>query len=90
VGLRQRKPQVSARHQERGSYVAWWDQEPFDSALRDMCLGGSRLNDLVQDIYNAAKEVSLWPRWKRDIAGIESDYTITKLDFSKLEKYSVK
>lgn len=43
-------------------------------------------NDIKSSIYKAAKEISLWPKWKRDIAGIESDYTITKIDFNKIEK----
>ena len=41
--------------------------------------------NLIKAIYKAAKEISLWPKWKRDIAGIESDYTITKIDFNRLE-----
>jgi len=43
------------------------------------------MNNIIKDIYKAAKEISLWPKWKRDIAGIESDYTITKIDFNRLE-----
>lgn len=49
-------------------------------------LSNSKMNDIIKDIYKAAKEISLWPKWKRDISGIESDYTITKIDFSKIEK----
>jgi hypothetical protein len=43
------------------------------------------MNNIIKDIYKAAKEISLWPKWKKDIAGIESDYTITKIDFNRLE-----
>jgi len=44
------------------------------------------MNDIIKDIYKAAEEVNSWPEWKKAISGIESDYTITKIDFSKLKK----
>lgn len=50
----------------------------------------NKKNNIIKDIQKAAKEVSLWPKWKRDIAGIESDYTITKIDFKRLKNMKTK
>ena len=39
---------------------------------------------IVESIKNAAKEIESWPKWKQDLCGIESDYSITSIDLNKL------
>jgi hypothetical protein len=39
------------------------------------------MNNIIKSVYEAGKEVNSWPQWKKDISGIESDYTITKNRF---------
>lgn len=41
---------------------------------------------IIESIINAARIIQGWPKWKRDLCGIESDYSITSIDLNKLSK----
>lgn len=41
---------------------------------------------IIDSIRSAAKEIESWPKWKQDLCGIESDYSITSIDLKKIKE----
>jgi hypothetical protein len=41
---------------------------------------------IKESIKRAVAEIESWPKWKRDMCGIESDYSMTKIDIKKIKK----
>lgn len=45
---------------------------------------------IIENIIKAVKEIKSWPKWKQALCGIESDYSITKIDLNKIDKIKFK
>lgn len=41
---------------------------------------------IIDSIKSAVEEIRTWPKWKQDLCGIESDYSITSIDLKKILK----
>lgn len=52
--------------------------DKFDKSKSAMCDAILKLDFSTTSIKKALQEVKQWPEWKRNLSGIESDYTIHK------------